>query len=217
VVHKVAQGEYVRLRGHPVNGYGEGREDRAPLLWRHGAAPRELQQGRSVEARQHDAEAPVQRHLAEHLRRRGAGGEGGAGHSRLVPGGPLRSAGLEQLHDLTGGPGVDVSEGAFADLLPQGSPHRSSSAAGSNHRRRVDQGGDRPALPTRSRSATLRGLRPIARTVQRIRCLRFRAGEYKHPSTRPQRSQRRILDQLSISVPQLRSESHAENGRHRCS
>ena len=117
----------VRRRRRLVNGYGEGREDRARLLGRHGAGPRELQQGRSVEARQHDAEAPLQGHFAEHLRRRGAGGEDGAGHSRLVPADPLRDAGLEQLHDLTGRPGVDVREGAFADLLPQGSPHRPSS------------------------------------------------------------------------------------------
>ncbi len=123
----VAQGEYVRRRRRLVNGYVEGREDRARLSKRHGAAARELQQGRSVEARQHDAEAPLQGHLVEHLRRRGAGGEDGAGHSRLVPAEPLRNAGLEQLHDLTGRPGVDVREGAFADLLPQGSPHRPSS------------------------------------------------------------------------------------------
>ena len=83
-----------------------------------------MQQGRSVEARQHDAEAPLQGHLAEHLRRRAAGGEDGAGHARLVPGDPLRDAGLQQLQDLTGRPGVDVGEGAFADLLPQGSLHR---------------------------------------------------------------------------------------------
>ena len=93
----------------------------------HGAAARELQQGRSVEARQHDAEAPLQGHLAEHLGRRAARGENGAGHPRLPPADPLRHAGLEQLHDLTGRPGVDVREGAFADLLPQGSPHRPSS------------------------------------------------------------------------------------------
>ena len=113
-----------------MNGQAEGREDRARLLGRHGAGPRELQQGRSVEARQHDAEAPLQGHLAEHLRRRAAGGEDGAGHSRLVPAEPPRDAGLEQLHDLTGRPGVDVREGAFADLLPQGSPHRPSSRRG---------------------------------------------------------------------------------------
>ena len=39
--------------------------------------------------------------------------------------------GLEQLHDLTGRPGVDVRGGAFTDLLPQGSLHRPSSVAGS--------------------------------------------------------------------------------------
>ena len=43
----------------------------------------------------------------EHLRRREAGGEDGAGHSGLVPGDPQRDAGLEQLHDLTGRSGVD--------------------------------------------------------------------------------------------------------------
>jgi len=58
--YQVAQGDYVRRRGRIVNGDGEGREDRARLLGRHGAGPQELQQGRSVEARQHDAEAPLQ-------------------------------------------------------------------------------------------------------------------------------------------------------------
>ena len=88
---------YLRRRGRLVNGHGEGREDRARLPGRHGAGPREVQQGRSVEARQHDAEAPLQRHLAEHLRRRDAGGEGGAGHSRLVPGDPPRAPALNSF------------------------------------------------------------------------------------------------------------------------
>jgi hypothetical protein len=129
-VHPVAQGEYVRRRGRLVNGKVEGREDRARLLERYGAAPVVLQQGRSVEARQHDAEAPLKGHLAEHLRRRAAGGEDSAGHSRLPPAYPPRHAGLEQLHDLTGRPAVDVREEAFADLLPQRPPHRPSSCRG---------------------------------------------------------------------------------------
>src|SRR6516225_11020755 len=58
----------------------------------------------------------------------GAGGEDGAGHARLVPADPPRDTGLEQLHDLTGRPGVDVRVGAFADLLPEGSPHRPCSS-----------------------------------------------------------------------------------------
>jgi hypothetical protein len=136
-VHPVAQKEDVRRRGRLVNGHGEGREDRTRLPGRHGAAARELHQGRSVETTEHDAEAPLQGYLVEHLRRRGAGGEDGAGHPRLVPANPPRDAGLEQLHDLTGRPGVDVRRGAFADLLPQGSPHRRSSAAGSKHRRQA--------------------------------------------------------------------------------
>ena len=60
---------------------------------------------------------------------REAGGEGGAGHLRLVPTAPPLAAGLEQLHDLTGRLSVDVRRAAFADLLPQGSPHRSSNSA----------------------------------------------------------------------------------------
>src|SRR5262249_25284306 len=66
-----------------------------------------------------DAEAPLQGYLVEHLRRREAGGEGGAGHLRLVPTEPPLAAGPEQLHDLTGRPGVDVRGAAFADLLAQ--------------------------------------------------------------------------------------------------
>ena len=103
--------------------YREGREDRAYLLERHGAGPREMSEGRSVEARQHDAEAPLQGHLTEHLRRRDAGGEDGADHARLVRDSPLRDAGLPQLQDLARRPGVDVGEFAFADLFTQGSLH----------------------------------------------------------------------------------------------
>src|SRR4051794_9251506 len=36
----------------------------------------------------------------------------------------MRDAGLEQLHDLTGRPGVGFGEGAFTDLLSQRSLHR---------------------------------------------------------------------------------------------
>jgi hypothetical protein len=133
-VHPVAQGEYVRRRGRLVNGKVEGREDRPRLLERYGAAPVVLQQGRSVEARQHNAEAPLQGHLAEHLRRRAAGGEDGAGHSRLPRPYPPRDAGLEQLHDLTGRPGVNVREDAFADLLSQGSRIAYPPAAGEQTR-----------------------------------------------------------------------------------
>jgi hypothetical protein len=129
-VHHVAQKGYVRRRGRLVNGPAEGGEDRARLPEADGAAAHELQQGRSLEATEHDAKAPLQLHLAEHLRRRGAGGEDGAGHPRLPPAFPSRRAGLQQLHDLTGRPGVDVRKDAFADLLPQGSPHRPSSRCG---------------------------------------------------------------------------------------
>jgi hypothetical protein len=90
----------------------------------HGATARELQQGRSIEATEHDAEAPLQRHLVEHLRRWGAGGEDGAGHARLAPANPPRDAGLEQLHDLTGRPSVDVCKGTFADLAYSQRFHR---------------------------------------------------------------------------------------------
>ncbi len=83
--HIVTQGGHVRRRGRLVNGHGEGREDRARLFERHGAAPVMLQQGRSVETTKHDAEAPFQGDLAKNLRRRGAGGEDGAGHARFVP------------------------------------------------------------------------------------------------------------------------------------
>ena len=95
----------------------------AHLLRRHGAASRELQQGRPIEAPQHDAEAPFHGHLVEHLRRWGAGGEGGAGHSRLPPAVTPQKTRLEQLQHLTGRPGMDVGVSAFADLLPQGSLH----------------------------------------------------------------------------------------------
>ena len=115
-----------------MNGQAEGREDRARLPERHGAAAHELQQGRSVEAAEHDAEASLQRHLAEHLRRRRTGGEDGPGHPRLLLAEPRRETFLEQFHDLTGRPGVDVRRAALADLLPKGSPHRPSSAVRPN-------------------------------------------------------------------------------------
>jgi len=101
-VHPAAQGNHGRRRRRVANGKAEVREDRARLPARHGAAPPELQQGRSLEALQHEAEAPLQHHHAEYLRRRGAGGEDGVGHVRLVPVKPPRRAWLEQLHDLTG-------------------------------------------------------------------------------------------------------------------
>ena len=119
----VAQGGCVRRRGRLMNRYVERREDRPRLVGRHDTSPQELPQGQSVKARQHDAEAPLQSHLVKHLRRWNAGGESCAGHSRLVLAQPPRDAGLEQLHNLTGRPGVNVRRGAFADLLPQGAPH----------------------------------------------------------------------------------------------
>ena len=132
-VHPVAQGNHGRRRRRVANGKAEVGEDRVGPLARHGAAPRELQQGRSVEALQHEAEAPLQEHHTEHLRRRGAGGEDGVSHVRLVPVEPPRRAWPEQLHDLTGRPGMDLRGGAFTDLLAQGSPHRPSSVAASTH------------------------------------------------------------------------------------
>src|SRR5262245_38846030 len=123
-LYQVAQADYARRRGRFMNGYGEGRKDCARLFGRDGAGLQELQQGRPVEARDHNAEAPLHGHLVEHLRCREAGSEGGTSHFRLVPTEPLPLTGrLEQLHDLTGRPGVDVRRTAFADLLPQGSLH----------------------------------------------------------------------------------------------
>jgi len=58
--------------------------------------------------------------------------------------------------------------------------------------------------------------RPIARTMQQARGLRFRADGYKRSPLRLQRLQRGILDQLSTPMPQLQSENHEANGRHRC-
>jgi hypothetical protein len=128
-----AEGEHVRRRRRLVNGKAEVREDRTRPPARHGAGPRELQQGRSVEARRHDAEAPVQGDHAEQLRRRAAGGEDGVGHLRLVPAEPPRMARFEQLHDLAGRPGVDPAQTPSPIFSPQESPHRSSSVARSKH------------------------------------------------------------------------------------
>ena len=91
-VHPVAQREHVRWQRRLVNGKAEVREDGARLPARHGAAPHELQQGWSVMALQHDAEAVCQGHHAQQLRRRAAGGEDGVGHLRLVPAEPPRMA-----------------------------------------------------------------------------------------------------------------------------
>ena len=112
------------------------REDRAYPLERHGAGPREMPQGRSVEVRQHDADTALKGYLTKHLRRRDAGVEDGADHARLVRDGSLPAAGLPQLQDLNWRPGVDVGEFAVADLLPQRSHHGLSSAAGSKHQQR---------------------------------------------------------------------------------
>jgi hypothetical protein len=74
---------------------------------------------RSVEAAEHDAEAPVERHLAEHLRRRHAGGEDGPDRPRLLLAELRRETFLEQFYDLTWRPGVDVRRAALVDLLPE--------------------------------------------------------------------------------------------------
>jgi hypothetical protein len=118
VLHIVAHGEDLRRRWRLVNGHGKSRDDRARLFECHRAGPREMPQGRPVEALQHDAEAHVQCHLAEHLRHPEAGDTHGADHAHLVPAEQMRDAGLEQLHDLTGRPGVGFGEGAFTDLFP---------------------------------------------------------------------------------------------------
>jgi transposase len=55
----IAQKEDVLRRRRLVNGHVEGREDRARLCGRHGAAARELHQGRSIEATEHDADLYV--------------------------------------------------------------------------------------------------------------------------------------------------------------
>jgi len=117
-VHQLVQGDDVRRRWCLVNGEAKRRDDRTRFPRRHCAGPREVQQGRPVEARQDDTEAPLHGHRAQHFRRRAAGTEDGVGHARLVPTEPPRNVGLEQLHDLAGRPGVDVRRGALADLLP---------------------------------------------------------------------------------------------------
>jgi hypothetical protein len=109
-----------------VNGKAERREDCARLFTRDGTGARRLPQGRSIEPRQHDAEAAVQGDFTEHLRRRAAGGEDRAGHLCLVLDDPPRDTWLGQLDNLTGRPGVDISEHAFADLFPQRSLHARS-------------------------------------------------------------------------------------------
>ena len=158
-VHQVAKKQDVRRRGRVVNGQAKRRDDRARLRIGDGAAARELQQGRSVEARQHDAEAPLQGHLAEHLGRRAARGENGAGHPRLPPADPLRHAGLEQLHDLTGRPGVDVREGAFAVFSRQAS--HAPSPARPRHATRLAPGASSPhPAPPDQRPGVARHLLP---------------------------------------------------------
>src|SRR2546430_16372774 len=55
-----------------------------------------------------------------------ASGEDRAGHLLLVLEDPLRDTWLGQLDDLTGRPGMDLREDAFADLLSQRSLHARS-------------------------------------------------------------------------------------------
>src|SRR6267378_6068710 len=135
--------ESLRRRRHPVNGQAEGRKDRTRLNERHRAAARELQQCRSVEAAEHDAEASIERHLAEHLRCRHASGEDCLGHPRLLLAELRRETFLEQFYDLTWRPGVDVRRAALVDLLPEGSPHRPSS----RRSRPNTDGGQKRTLP----------------------------------------------------------------------
>ena len=84
------QMEGFRRRRHAVNGQAERRKDRTGLGECHGAAARDLQQCRPVEAAEHDAEASVERHLAEHLRRRHPGGKNCLGYPRLLLAEPRR-------------------------------------------------------------------------------------------------------------------------------
>jgi hypothetical protein len=139
-----------------VNGQAEVRKDCTRLGERHGAAARDLQQCRSVEAAEHDAEASVERHLAEHLRRWHAGGEDCLGHPRLLLAEPRRETFLEQFYDLTWCPGVDVRRAALVDLLPEGSPHRPSSR---RSRPNTNGGQKRTAILAASHD---RGLSPAA-------------------------------------------------------
>ncbi len=121
--HVGAHRQRLGRRGRRVNRPAEGGQDRAGLPRRSGAGLQLLHQGGAVEARQDDAQTPVDADLVQHLRRRAAGGEHGAGEVRLVARDPARNLGLEQLDDLAGRPGVDVRESALADLLSQASLH----------------------------------------------------------------------------------------------
>jgi hypothetical protein len=60
-------------------------------------------------------------HLAEHLRRRHAGGENRLGHPRLLLAELQRETFLEQFYNLAWRPGVNVRSAALVDLLPEGS------------------------------------------------------------------------------------------------
>jgi hypothetical protein len=120
-----------------------------PLVARDGAGARSLRQGRPIEPRQHDAEAAVQGDFAEHLRRWAAGGEDRAGHLRLVLDDPLRDTWLGQLDDLTGRPGVDISEDALADLLSQRSLHARSPPC------RGNTGGEQKGTPVAGSPETM--------------------------------------------------------------
>jgi hypothetical protein len=81
-----------------------------------------LRQSRSVETLQHNAEAPIQGHFVEDLR--STHGKCSTGHLRFMLPEAWRGSNLEQLHDLTGRPDMNVRRGSFADLLPQESLHR---------------------------------------------------------------------------------------------
>ena len=101
------------------------------------------------------------------------GGEDGAGHARLPPADPLRHAGLEQLHDLTGRPGVDVRRDAFADLLPQGSPHPPSFLPDQQHRRRVKENPSHRCCECHDRFPPRRDLRPVRYMVRSLTQVRL--------------------------------------------
>jgi hypothetical protein len=100
-----------------VNGEAERRKDCARLFTCDVAVARSLPQGGSIEARQHDAEAPVHSDFVEHLRSGAAGGGHRAGLLRLVLEDPIRDTWLGQFDDLTGRPSVHLRENALADLL----------------------------------------------------------------------------------------------------
>ena len=136
----------------------ESCQDRAHLLGGHGAS---LQSCSRVGPSRRCSTMPKRPSRVTSSNASGAPAANTARVMRASTAHPLRDAGLEQLHDLTGRPGVDVRRDAFADLLPRDPPIRPSSVHDEQTPAAATQNPSRRCCECHDRFPRRRGLRPV--------------------------------------------------------